>query len=100
MMANPDETGCVRLNVTEDADGAEASRAADMTQCSIVSEYNDTTSSCGRRQAARPRGSSSLRTGQFRHLPLGEPIAVAVNVDAYEEQQVAYAYQAYGEVCE
>ena len=41
MMANPDATGCVHLNVTEDAGGVEAYRGADMTQCSIVSEYND-----------------------------------------------------------
>jgi hypothetical protein len=101
MMANPDVAGCVRLSVTEDAGGAEVYRSADMTQCSIVTEYN--ADNIRLRPAAGGETAwikLTSHTASPDNLPLGGPIAVAINVSAYEEQQDAGAYQAYGEGCE
>jgi hypothetical protein len=101
MMANPDVAGCVRLSVTEDAGGAEVYRSADMTQCSIVTEYN--ADNIRLRPAAGGETAwikLTSHTASPDNLPLGGPIAVAINVSAYEEQQDAGAYQAYSEGCE
>ena len=101
MMANPDGAGCVHMNVTEDAGGLEVYRSADISQCSIVSEYNDINIKL--RPAA---GGDTAWIKLTKHtvnpdnLPLGNPIVVGINVNAYEEQQDAWAYQGYGEVCE
>ena len=101
MMANPEGAGCVHMNVTEDAGGVEASRSADISQCSIVSEYNDLNiklrPAAGGDVAWIKLTSHTVTPG---NLPLGNPIVVGINVNAYEEQQDAWAYQGYGEVCE
>ncbi len=101
MMANPDATGCIQLNVTQDAGGTEAYRSANVAQCSIVSEYNRD----NLRLSPAAGGASAwikltAHTASSDNLWLGEPIAVSVNVDSYDGQQNAYAYQAYGEICE
>ena len=101
MMANPDATGCVHMNVTEDAGGVDAYRGADITQCSIVSEYN------ADNLRLRPAAGGdtawiklSSHTPYPGALPLAEAILVSVNVSAYEETQDAFAYQGYPPGCE
>jgi hypothetical protein len=101
MMANADATGCVHMNVTEDADGVEAYRGVDVTQCSIVSEYN--ADNLRLRPAAGGETAwikLSSHTPYPGALPLDEPISVSVNASSYEETQEAYAYQGYPAACE
>jgi hypothetical protein len=102
MMANPDATGCVHMNITEDAGGVEAAyRGAEVTQCSIVSEYN--ADNLRLRPAAGGETAwikLSSHTPYPGALPLGEAILVSVNVGSSEERQDAYAYQGYPPECE
>jgi uncharacterized protein YgiM (DUF1202 family) len=101
MMANPDATGCVHMNITEDAGGVEVSRGADVTQCSIVSEYN--ADNLRLRPAAGGETAWIKLTSHTPYpgaLPLGEAILVSINVSSYEETQEAYAYQGYPPGCE
>ena len=100
MASGSDATGCVHLTVTEEADGVEAYRSAYASQCSIVTEYN------ADNIRFRPAAGGDivwikLSSGQSAPdaFPLGEAVAVAVNVSNYEEQSDAYAYQAYEVIC-
>lgn len=101
MASTPDATGCISLNVTEDAGGVEAYRSAYVNQCSIVSEYNADnlrlSPAAGGESVWIKLSSGGSPPGAF---PLGDPVPVSVNVSAYDEQTEAYAYPAYDAICE
>lgn len=101
MMAGTDDaTGCINLNVTEDAGGAQASRWVDMSQCSIVHEYNadsiKLSPAAGGDTAWIKLSSAGYQPGLF---PLEVPIRVAVNASASELSRDAYAWHGYGPDC-
>jgi hypothetical protein len=101
MASGADSTGCVNMNVTEEAGGVEAYRSAFASQCSIVSEYN----ADNLRLSPAAGGDSvwiKLTAGESPPgaFPLGDPVAVSVNVSSYEDHQDAYAYPTYDAICE
>jgi hypothetical protein len=101
MAGTPDATGCISLNVTEDAGGVEAYRSAYANQCSLVSEYNADnlrlSPAAGGESVWIKLSAGGSPPGAF---PLGDPVPVSVNVSAYDEQTEAYAYPAYDGICE
>lgn len=100
MMASPDATGCIHMNVTEDGSGVEAYRTIEMTQCSIVSEYNS--DNLRLRPAAGGDTAWIKLTAHTPYpgsLPLDVPIPVAVNATTGDERRDAYGYQGYAPDC-
>jgi hypothetical protein len=102
MMASRDDaTGCINLNVTEDADGAEAYQWVETTQCSIVHEYNEhnirLSPAAGGDTAWIKLSSQAYEPGRF---PLDVPVRVSVNASASDESRDAYAWPGYGPACE
>lgn len=100
MMANPDATGCIHMNVTDDGSGVVAYRGIDMTQCSIVSEYN--ADNLRLRPAAGGATAWIKLTAHepyFAALPLDVATPVAVNVSTNDERRDAHAYQGYDPDC-
>jgi hypothetical protein len=92
IMASPDASGCINMNVTEDAGGVEGYRDIGTSTCAIVSEYN-----ADNLRLTPVEGETEVwiklaggtEPGIF---PLGEPVEVGVSANVHEEGRNTYAW--------
>lgn len=92
MASGPDASGCIHLNVTEDAGGVEAFRDFSTSTCAIVSEYNADNLRLTPIEGETEvwiKLAGGIQPGIF---PLGEPVEVGVSANVYEEGRNTYAY--------
>ena len=93
MMANEGVTGCINASAVGGRDDVTGFRSADVSQCSIVHEYNQhslkLTPAAGGQMAWIKLSAEGYQPGLF---PLETPVSVGINAQATDETRSAYAW--------
>jgi hypothetical protein len=93
MMANEGITGCINASAVGGPDDVTGFRSADVSQCSIVHEYNQhslkLTPAAGGEMAWIKLSAEGYQPGLF---PLETPVSVGINAQATDETRSAYAW--------
>ena len=93
MMANEGVVGCINASAVGGADDVIGYRSADVSQCSIVHEYNEhslkLTPAAGGEVAWIKLTAEGHEPGRF---PLETPVSVGVNAQASDDGRSAYAW--------
>jgi len=93
MMANEGVVGCINASAVGGADNVIGYRSADVSQCSIVHEYNKDslklTPAGGGEAAWIKLTAEGYEPGRF---PLETPVSVGVNAQASDDGRSAYAW--------
>lgn len=99
MASGADASGCIYLNVTEDAGGVVADRSVSTSQCSIVQEYNADSIWLSPAAGGETIWIKLTSQGSPTEFQLGVPVPVFVSAYAHDQGRDAYAHQGFDPDC-